>query len=285
MSAQSAQPSQWAARHSPLAEFWLRVHTEERPAEDAVGESTKPPAPLLEAVYWETLSAYFRSEAEPFTFEWYLALEQARYGCHAGWLADFLGFHRHPGETVLFLGRTLGTDGIQFARHGAKVIISHSVWADLEWARRNFSQRNIAASFVHAQPNRLPLARNSVDVVVLSPSLLEEGSLGASVAEALRVLRPGGKLLAILPAGRPIRWAWMRRGQELPVRRRATPRLVREMFANCVQVRVKQRHLRTRNLLWFVRWLPRSWLERLVGDFLLCKGFKPISWEQSRIAA
>jgi SAM-dependent methyltransferase len=285
MSAQSAQPGQWAARHSPLAEFWLRVHTEERPSEDALGEPIKPPDPLMEAVYWETLSAYFRSEAEPFTFEWYLALEQARYGRHAQWLADFLGFHRHRGETVLFLGRTLGTNGIQFARHGAKVIVSHSVWADLEWARRNFALRGLAASFIHSQPNRLPLAGSSVDVAVLSQSLLEDGSLNDSVAEALRVLRPGGKLLAIFPAGRPRRWAWLRRGQELPVRRPASLRLARELHAHCVQVRFKQRHLRTRNLLWFVRWLPRSWLERLVGDFLLCKGFKPITWGQSRIAA
>jgi hypothetical protein len=81
------------------------------------------------------------------------------------------------------------------------------------------------------------------------------------------------------------RWRWLRRGLELPVRQRLHGRALRRLFQDCVHVRIKQRHLRTRNVIWAARWLPRNWLERLVGDFLTVKAFKPIQHQAVRLAA
>ncbi|HMP01537.1 MAG TPA: class I SAM-dependent methyltransferase [Gemmatales bacterium] len=284
----SAQPTPLNAIH--LHEPRLNLLRLRQGAED--DQADEPPDilplrqdPAREWAMLESLSPFCRFEAEPYSLQWFLSVEHERYGRHGSWLRDLLGFTKHAGETVLCLGRSLGTDAIQFARHGAQVILCQPVAADLALARRNFQQRRLSAAFIPAAGERLPLASESVDVAILTSSLLAELRPAACVAEVLRVLRPGGKLLAVLPAERSALWGWLRRGPELPAPQRAAPRRARQLFDGLLHARVKQRHLRRRNIIWPARWLPRSWLERLVGDFLLFKGFKPIHTAAPRLAA
>lgn len=59
--------------------------------------------------------------------------------------------------------------------------------------------------FVQADATALGFASGSVDVVIASMSLMLLDPLEAAVAELSRVLRPGGSLVAVVPARWPVR--------------------------------------------------------------------------------
>ena len=60
--------------------------------------------------------------AEPYTLQWFLDIEHLRHRRYGRWLPSALEFTKHTGETLLGLGVGLGTDWVQYARHGAEVI-------------------------------------------------------------------------------------------------------------------------------------------------------------------
>src|SRR5262249_48935137 len=60
---------------------------------------------------------------EPYTLQWFLDIEHHRLGRRGQWIPRLLEFTRHAGETLLGLGNGLGTDWLQYARHGATVVV------------------------------------------------------------------------------------------------------------------------------------------------------------------
>src|SRR5688572_26837393 len=59
--------------------------------------------------------------AEPYSLQWFLNIENQRHSRQGRWLPRLLEFAKHAGETLLGLGNGLGTDWLQYARHGAEV--------------------------------------------------------------------------------------------------------------------------------------------------------------------
>ncbi|MFI6707780.1 GNAT family N-acetyltransferase [Nonomuraea sp. NPDC050478] len=102
-----------------------------------------------------------------------------------------------PGETVLDLGSGGGIDVLLSARrvgeHGKAYGLDAS--ADmLALARRNAEQagaRNV--EFLHGTIERVPLPDRSVDVVISNCVINLSSDKAAVLAEAFRVLRPGGR--------------------------------------------------------------------------------------------
>ncbi|HLU73812.1 MAG TPA: arsenite methyltransferase [Nonomuraea sp.] len=102
-----------------------------------------------------------------------------------------------PGETVLDLGSGGGIDVLLSARrvgeHGKVYGLDAS--ADmLALARRNAEQagaRNV--EFLHGTIERVPLPDRSVDVVISNCVINLSSDKAAVLAEAFRVLRPGGR--------------------------------------------------------------------------------------------
>jgi ubiquinone/menaquinone biosynthesis C-methylase UbiE len=239
----------------------------------------------------ETLHASRRSSrlsgaAEPYSLQWFLEIEHQRLGRHGRWIPRLLEFAKHSGETLLGLGNGLGTDWVQYARHGAHVIICTPVAEQLGLVRRNFELRGLAGRFLAAQPACLPLDAASIDVVSISGLLAEVADPHAVVNEVYRVLKPGGKVLIVTPARYDVTyWAsllipWLRWFQVPP----ATPlsggysaRRLRRLFGGFVEHRVYKRQLRRPDVPHLWRWLPLPVLERLIGRFLVLKAFKPLS--------
>src|SRR5262245_17085786 len=60
---------------------------------------------------------------EPFTLQWFLEIEHQRHHRFGRWIPRLLEFAKHTGETLLGLGSGLGTDWVQYARHGAQVVV------------------------------------------------------------------------------------------------------------------------------------------------------------------
>jgi ubiquinone/menaquinone biosynthesis C-methylase UbiE len=223
---------------------------------------------------------------EPFTLQWFLSIEGHRHGRHGRWFPRLLEFAKHSGETLLGLGHGLGTDWLQYARHGASVIVCSPSAVQLSLVRRNFELRGLAGRFLHADPTSLPLESNSIDVACLTDLLQFVPDPRAVVAELFRVLKPGGKVLAVAPARYDVdfwckRWFfwqfWLRR-RPGPSRAgtRFTARGLRKLFGPFVEHRIHKRQLRRCEVPNLWRVLPLSLLERLMGRVLVLKAFKPL---------
>lgn len=229
----------------------------------------------------EALGRTARDTADPYSLQWFLDAEQARYRRSGAWIPRSLEFTKHGGETLLGLGDALGTDWVQYARHGAAVIACGPAADRLALVRRNFELRGLPGRFLHVRPDSLPLETASIDVACVSTPLPELGEPAAIVGEVYRVLKPGGKVLAIAPA--KYSPDYFRRFLPWPsgAPTAATPcysgRGFRRLFEAFVDHRVYKRHLRRGDVPKVWRWLPISFLERAVGRYVILKAFKPLS--------
>jgi ubiquinone/menaquinone biosynthesis C-methylase UbiE len=222
--------------------------------------------------------------AEPYSLQWFLTIEAVRHNRQGRWIPHLLEFGKHPGEKLLGLGRGLGTDWVQYARRGAEVTACCPSTEHLALVQRNFELRGLPGRFLHADPAAIPLAASSIDVVCVSHLLDELSDPAAAIEEIYRVLKPGGKVLAVAPARYDVDY-WCRRllpWERLLKDNRSSPhgfsaRRLRRLFGRFVEHRIHKRHLRRAEVPHLWRWLPLSLLERLFGHFLVLKAFKPLS--------
>jgi ubiquinone/menaquinone biosynthesis C-methylase UbiE len=106
------------------------------------------------------------------------------------------------GRVFMDLGCGMGTFAIEAARHGARSLGVDMMPHALRAAQRVAQQEKTAdASFVRGDVARLPLRDSSVDVALAADLTehLDDGTLDAALAEARRVLRPGGSLILYTP--------------------------------------------------------------------------------------
>lgn len=233
----------------------------------------------------ESLAPRLDDLAEPYTLQWFLTIEERRFGRRGRWLVDLLEFAKHAGETVLGIGDGMGTDWLQYARHGANVIVSQARAVDLNLVRRNFELREISARFLQSLPTHIPLPNESVDVICVEGLLHRLDETEAVVAEMFRLLKPGGKVLALVPARVTPIASWLRK-MPGPAREHCfSRRQLRQLFGSFIEPSVYKRHITRRNYWWLCRWIPRPVLERLCGEQLLLKAFKPIQAQALRLAA
>lgn len=242
---------------------------------------------------WESFSIP-EEPSEPYSLQWFLAIEHHRHGRSARWIPRLLEFDRHAGETLLGLGSGLGTDWLQYARHGAQVIACSRHAAELALIRRNFALRGLRGRFLQADPSAIPLPDASVDVICISGVLHEVKRPLEIVSEMWRLLRPGGKVVAVVPAKYNVDWfrAWLpgglQRAGRWPLPLLGGPfgpdshatlysaRRLRKLFAGFESCHVYKRQLSRREVPFLLRGIPRSWLERFMGRLLILKAFKPV---------
>jgi SAM-dependent methyltransferase len=226
--------------------------------------------------------------AEPYSLQWFLNIENHRHGRSGRWIPRLLEFAKHSGERLLGLGNGLGTDWLQYARHGADVVVCSASVEQLSLIRRNFELRGLGGRFLHASPTNLPLETDSIDVACISSLLAEVPDPVAVVREVYRVLKPGGKVLAVTGARYDIDFwfnavfpwlRWFRRSRNAapatPVRYSA--RSLHRLFGEFVEHRIHKRQLRRSEVPHIWRWLPMPVLERVCGRVLVMKAFKPLS--------
>jgi SAM-dependent methyltransferase len=237
-----------------------------------------------------------RDPVEPLSLQWYLDLENLRHRRQGQWIPSLLEFGKHAGERLLGLGAALGSDLVQYARHGAEVVSACASAEHLSLVRRNFELRGLPAAFVHAAANALPLESASIDVACLM-GLMPEVDPVAILDEVYRVLKPGGKILAVVPSRYDIEYwcRWFRLSQRAPGRQETVPpaapaggllapsarrfhgRELKQLLHRFHEPRIYKRHLRRAETPHLWRWLPIGLLERVMGRLLVFKGFKPVS--------
>jgi ubiquinone/menaquinone biosynthesis C-methylase UbiE len=239
---------------------------------------------LREALHSARTFAEEPESTAPYTLQWFLEIETKRHQRHGRWIPRLLEFAKHSGETLLGLGDGLGTDWLQYARHGAKVVVCCPAAEELELVQRNFELRGLSGRFLHVPPTCLPLPNCSIDVACISGLLDRAADPRPIVEEVYRVLKPGGKVLAVAPAtydvdfwsGLIMPWQrWLASGTATPVS--YSRRRLRLLFQRFSEHRVHKRHLRRRETPHLWRWVPLSLLERFMGRSLVLKAFKPLS--------
>jgi ubiquinone/menaquinone biosynthesis C-methylase UbiE len=137
---------------------------------------------------------------QPHTLEWFLEVERYRYGVYAAWMPEVMEFAAHAGQQVLEVGGGMGTDLAQFAKNGAIVTDVDLSEGHLKIAQENFRVRGLTGRFVHHDAESLPFDRDSFDVVYSNGVLHHTPNTGKAVAEILRVLKPGGRVIAMFYA-------------------------------------------------------------------------------------
>jgi demethylmenaquinone methyltransferase / 2-methoxy-6-polyprenyl-1,4-benzoquinol methylase len=95
------------------------------------------------------------------------------------------------GETVLDIAAGTGTSSEPFADHGVNVVPADFSLGMLRVGKR----RRDDLGFTAADAMRLPFADDSFDAVTMSFGLRNVADVGTTLAEFLRVARPGGRLV------------------------------------------------------------------------------------------
>ena len=221
---------------------------------------------------------------EPLTHEWYQHLDSKRYRRHGSWVPVMLEFTRHAGENLLAVGDGLGLDWVRLAEGGANVTIVDPSSERLRLYREQFEVRGATAKFVQAPFDHLPAPDDRVDVVFAVFNDPPQVPWAMALAEAYRILRPGGKIVCVLPSKyNAAKWqdllmpwrTWFRMGPKGPPR--FTRRELYEGFGGFQDVRVYKRHLRRSELPYVWRWMMLPVAERLMGRFFIVKAFKPLT--------
>jgi SAM-dependent methyltransferase len=235
-------------------------------------------------------------ELEPFSRAWFEELELKRYARHGAWLPRLLEFSRHAGESLVMLGPGLGSDALQYLRHGTRVTVCAAPGEHPDLVRRNFDFRAAAADLV-VVPDKapLPFARGAFDLAYLNALHAPPPDIPTTVAELYRVLKPGGKVFALFPARYdagywqdcvfPLQHFYWRRPADPTTGAKQTGRSLRGLFGRFSEARVGKRHLRRSELPHAWRPLPLSVLERLIGRVLVLRAFKPLTATRDDLAA
>ena len=146
------------------------------------------------------VGSHYAKTTQPHTLEWYLEVEQYRYGTYSPWAFEVMEFGRHAGEKVLEVGGGLGTDLSMFARNGALVTDVDLSAGHLAHAQENFALRGLKGEFVHHDAETLPFPDNTFDVVYSNGVIHHTPNTHQVVREIRRVLKPGGKAIVMVYA-------------------------------------------------------------------------------------
>jgi SAM-dependent methyltransferase len=232
--------------------------------------------------------------ADPFSLPWFLQVERKRYARHGYWIPKLLEFHKHRNERLLAIGDGLGTEWARYAEHGTEVLVCHPSARHLSIVRRHLELRGLSGQFLQGNPAAIPVRDESLDLACLFDPSLGSGSVEAVVAELYRVLKPGGKVIAVVPAwynarhwqDRLMPWQrWLWKSPPPQHDQRFSARQLARLFERFVVHRVYKRHLRRSDLPHIWRWMALPLLERIMGRYLVLKAYKPISAALPSVAA
>ena len=143
---------------------------------------------------WNT-TACGELQGDKTRIEYFERVAQDRYR-QQPWMHAYFGFDRFAGKDVLEIGIGQGTDLLQFGKagarcHGADITDNH-----LLLTQRNFDLHGLAVDLRKTDATALPFADASMDCVYSFGVIHHIPEADRVVAEAYRVLRPGGLMLA-----------------------------------------------------------------------------------------
>ena len=154
--------------------------------------------------YWEAKAPqtwYSNKNSETNTLSYFNEIAYQRYNVYYSFIPSIAEFEFHPGEKVLDIGVGLGTDIVSYAKNGAIVSGVDLTENAIEVTKNHLELFNLKAEkLVVADAENLPFDDNHFDVVYSFGVLHHTPNTEKAIAEALRVLKPGGKVIVMLYA-------------------------------------------------------------------------------------
>ncbi len=141
------------------------------------------------------------------TAEYFAQIEARRYELEP-FIPDLADFASTRGQAVLEIGVGLGTDHVQFARAGADLHGVDLTERGVELVRGRLELEGLSSQLQVADAEQLPFADASFDYVYSWGVLHHTPDTRQAMREAMRVLRPGGRLCVMVYA----RHAWVSYG-------------------------------------------------------------------------
>ena len=116
-------------------------------------------------------------------------------------------FEQWAGKDVLEAGCGIGTDGLQFARAGARYTGVDLSETAVAMARRRFAAEGVDATLRQASITDLPFPDASFDLVYSDGVIHHDPHTERVVGEFHRVLRPGGRAIVMVYHRRSLNYA------------------------------------------------------------------------------
>jgi len=154
------------------------------------------------ANYWETRPPQvWYSDKTPLTREWFNELAYKRYKLYYDFIPEAAEFAHHGGEKVLEVGVGIGTDLVQYAKHGARVSGIDLTQNAVETTRRNFELNCLEyETLQQGDAEKLDFPDNNFDLVFSNGVLHHTPNTDKAIGEIHRVLKPNGKAIVLLYA-------------------------------------------------------------------------------------
>jgi SAM-dependent methyltransferase len=163
-----------------------------------VPEKSSLPTPVAEDVFWNELQPGFRfSSAEIGSPEFFAEVEEHRYRLEPH-LPEIVKFDDWSANDVLEAGCGIGTDGVRFARAGARWVGVDLSANALALARQRFALEALSGDFVEASLLDLPFPDARFDLIYSHGVIHHIHETQRCVDEFRRVLRPGGTALVMV---------------------------------------------------------------------------------------
>ena len=250
------------------------------------------------------VGTHYARQAKPLTREWFEEVEAYRYSQYAPWMPSVMEFNLHANHDVLEIGGGVGTDLVQFAKHGARVTDLDLSAGHLELAQENFNARQLSGRFVHHDAEKLPFDDNTFDLVYSHGVLHHTPNTRSVVDEIRRVLRPGGRAIVMMYAEESLHYwrelVWrlglerdmlthhsmgeiMSRSVEIsqsdarPLVKVYTASRLRRLFEAFDQRVVFKRQLMHVELPGWLKWIPLDMAGKLMGWNVIIKATKPLA--------
>jgi SAM-dependent methyltransferase len=141
------------------------------------------------------------------TSEYFAQIEARRYVLEP-FIPRFAAFESTAGQSVLEIGVGLGSDHVRFARAGARLHGIDLTERGIELVRRRLELEGLSSDLQVADAEQLPFADGTFDYVYSWGVLHHTPDTPRAVAEAIRVVRPGGRICVMVYA----RHAWVSYG-------------------------------------------------------------------------
>src|SRR6516164_7086481 len=126
-------------------------------------------------------------------------ISDKRYGGREWHVPTVANFGAFRGKHVLEIGCGIATDGLEFAKYGARYVGVDLTPESIEMAKERFELFNLKGEFHLANAeNRLPFPDNSFDHIYSFGVIHHSPNTEAIVDEMYRVLRPGGTLTVMV---------------------------------------------------------------------------------------
>lgn len=148
--------------------------------------------------FWVGYQPGFRYSAQDLgSPEFFREVEEHRYRTEPG-ILEVVDFPSWRDKDVLEMGCGIATDGVRFARHGARYTGLDQSPTAISVAKDRFEQEGLEGRLLTGFVTELPVEDDSMDLVYSNGVIHHTEGTEIAVREAARVLRPGGTAIIML---------------------------------------------------------------------------------------